>query len=87
MAITDWPADERPREKLMQKGVEALSDAELLAIFLRVGVVGNSAVDLARGLLTHFGSLKVFLVRVPRKSRDYMAWGSPSIASFKLFLR
>ena len=57
MAITDWPADERPREKLMQKGVEALSDAELLAIFLRVGVVGKSAVDLARDLLTHFGSL------------------------------
>ena len=44
MAITDWPADERPREKLMQKGVEVLSDAELLAIFLRVGVVGKSAV-------------------------------------------
>jgi len=57
MAITDWPADERPREKLMQKGVEALSDAELLAIFLRVGVVGKSAVDLARDLLAHFGSL------------------------------
>ena len=57
MAITDWPADERPREKLMQKGAEALSDAELLAIFLRVGVVGKSAVDLARDLLSHFGSL------------------------------
>jgi DNA repair protein RadC len=57
MAITDWPADERPREKLMQKGVEALSDAELLAIFLRVGVVGKSAVDLARDLLATFGSL------------------------------
>lgn len=57
MAITDWPADERPREKLMQKGVEALSDVELLAIFLRVGVVGKSAVDLARDLLATFGSL------------------------------
>ena len=57
MAITDWPADERPREKLIQKGVEALSDAELLAIFLRVGVVGKSAVDLARDLLAKFGSL------------------------------
>lgn len=57
MAITDWPADERPREKLMQKGVEALSDAELLAIFLRVGVTGKSAVDLARDLLAAFGSL------------------------------
>lgn len=57
MAITDWPADERPREKLLAKGAEALSDAELLAIFLRVGVTGKSAVDLARDLLTAFGSL------------------------------
>ena len=57
MAITDWPADERPREKLMQKGVQYLSDAELLAIFLRVGVTGKTAVDLARDLLAQFGSL------------------------------
>jgi DNA repair protein RadC len=57
MAITDWPAAERPREKLIELGSEALSDAELLAIFLRVGVVGKSAVDLARDLLTQFGSL------------------------------
>lgn len=51
MAITDWPADERPREKLLQRGPQALSDAELLAIFLRTGVRGKSAVDLARELL------------------------------------
>jgi DNA repair protein RadC len=57
MAITDWPASERPREKLIELGAEALSDAELLAIFLRVGVVGKSAVDLARDLLKTFGSL------------------------------
>ena len=57
MAITDWPAAERPREKLLALGSEALSDAELLAIFLRVGVTGKSAVDLARDLLTTFGSL------------------------------
>lgn len=57
MAITDWPASERPREKLLEQGVETLSDAELLAIFLRVGVTGKSAVDLARDLLTQFGSL------------------------------
>lgn len=57
MAITDWPEGERPREKLLQQGVTALSDAELLAIFLRVGVTGKSAVDLARDLLTRFGSL------------------------------
>ena len=57
MAISDWPAAERPREKLIELGAEALSDAELLAIFLRVGVTGKSAVDLARDLLTQFGSL------------------------------
>lgn len=57
MSITDWPAGERPREKLLQRGAASLSDAELLAIFLRTGVVGKSAVDLARDLLDRFGSL------------------------------
>lgn len=57
MAITDWPEGERPREKLLQAGVGSLSDAELLAIFLRVGVKGKSAVDLSRDLLSRFGSL------------------------------
>ncbi len=57
MAITDWPEQERPREKLLRAGAVTLSDAELLAIFLRVGVVGKTAVDLARDLLLHFKSL------------------------------
>ncbi len=57
MSITDWPVGERPREKLLQRGASALSDAELLAIFLRTGVVGKSAVDLARELLARFGNL------------------------------
>lgn len=57
MAITDWPEGERPREKLLQRGAAALSDAELLAIFLRTGVKGKSAVDLARETLAQFGSL------------------------------
>lgn len=57
MAISDWPASEQPREKLIANGPSALSDAELLAIFLRVGVKGKSAVALARELLTTFGSL------------------------------
>ena len=57
MAITDWPEGERPRENLLQKGAAALSDAELLAIFLRTGVTGKSAVDLARELLTRFDNL------------------------------
>ncbi len=57
MAITDWPAQERPRERLLEHGAQALSDAELLAIFLRTGMNGKSAVDLARELLQAFGSL------------------------------
>ncbi|WP_019881256.1 MULTISPECIES: DNA repair protein RadC [unclassified Methylophilus] len=57
MAITDWPEQERPREKLLRAGAAALSDAELLAIFLRVGMTGKTAVDLARDLLQHFQSL------------------------------
>ncbi len=61
MAITDWPAAERPREKLLQRGADALSDAELLAIFLRTGPPGRSAVDLARELLEAFGGLRPLL--------------------------
>lgn len=57
MAITDWPDAERPREKLLELGAERLSDAELLAIFLRTGVRGKSAVDLAHELLERFGGL------------------------------
>lgn len=57
MAITDWPEQERPREKLLGRGAASLSDAELLAIFLRIGMPGKSAVDLARELLGRFGSL------------------------------
>ncbi len=61
MAITDWPASERPREKLLTHGAESLTNAELLAIFLRVGTKGKSAVDLSRELLSHFGSLHQLL--------------------------
>ena len=57
MSITNWPACERPREKLQESGAAALSDAELLAVFLRVGATGKSAVELARDLLIRFGSL------------------------------
>ena len=57
MAITDWPELERPREKLLQLGPASLSDAELLAIFLRTGARGKSAVDLARELLVRCGGL------------------------------
>ena len=59
MAITDWPEGERPREKLLAQGAGALSDAELLAIFLRTGVRGKSAVDLARDFLQSGGDCRL----------------------------
>jgi len=55
--IKDWPDNERPREKLLNQGANSLSDAELLAIFLRTGVKGCHVVDLARKLLSNFGSI------------------------------
>ncbi len=58
MPIHQWPATEQPREKLLTKGRESLTDAELIAIFLRTGIKGKSAVSLARELITHFGSLR-----------------------------
>ncbi|HUS23527.1 MAG TPA: DNA repair protein RadC [Candidatus Binatia bacterium] len=67
MTITDWPAAERPREKLLARGAHALSEAELLAIFLRTGVRGRSAVDLARDVLGRFGGLRA-LLGAPREA-------------------
>ncbi|MBR7799994.1 RadC family protein [Undibacterium fentianense] len=58
MGINHWPEEQRPRERLIKLGPSALSDAELLSVFLRVGVKGKSAVDLGRDMLTHFGSLR-----------------------------
>src|SRR5690554_252013 len=58
MAIHQWPEQERPREKLLLRGPTSLSDAELLAIFLRTGCAGFSAVDLARQLLSQFGGIR-----------------------------
>ncbi|NNC23833.1 DNA repair protein RadC [Salinisphaera sp. USBA-960] len=59
--MSDWPVAERPREKLLARGADALSDPELLAIFLRTGVAGLSAVDLARDLLAEYGNLGALL--------------------------
>jgi DNA repair protein RadC len=61
MSIRDWPEGERPREKLLQMGPTALSEAELLAILLRSGVRGQSALDVSRRLLVEFGSLRGLL--------------------------
>jgi DNA repair protein RadC len=62
--ISSWPEEERPRERLLNRGPEAVSDAELVAILLRTGVKGTSAVELARRVLDRFGSL-ADLLRAP----------------------
>ena len=61
MAITDWAVEDRPREKLLMRGADVLSDAELLAIFLRTGIKGKTAVDLARDILKDSGGLRNLL--------------------------
>ena len=92
MAITDWPEGERPRERLLAHGPEALSDAELLAIYLRVGVRGKSAVDLARDLLLAFDGSLGALVEAPlaalaRTPGIGMAKAAQLKASFELSRR
>ncbi len=70
MPINDWPEAERPREKLLQRGASALSDAELLAIFLRTGTKGITAIDLAYNLLDEFSSLRnIFAANLEEFSR------------------
>lgn len=59
--IAKWPEDERPRERLLTRGPRALTEAELIAIILRVGVEGKNAVELSRDLLEHFGSLPAMM--------------------------
>ncbi|WP_306535319.1 DNA repair protein RadC [Geobacter sp.] len=59
--IVSWPEDERPRERLLSRGAQALTDAELVAILIRVGFKGTSAVELGRQLLQQFGSLRVMV--------------------------
>ena len=80
MAITDWPAAERPRERLLALGPRHLSDAELLAIFLRTGVRGRSALDLARELLVAFGSLSALLSSSPARLLEAPGLGEAKIA-------
>lgn len=86
MSINDWPALERPREKLLAQGAASLSDAELLAIFLRTGIRGKSAVDLARDLLLHFGSLRALLNSNQDQFCDYKGLGPAKFAQLQAVL-
>lgn len=65
MAIKDWPEGERPRERLLEQGAQSLSDAELIAILLRTGTAGRSALDVGRDALARFGGLSGLLAARP----------------------
>lgn len=82
MPITDWPADERPREKLLEHGAQALSDAELLAIFLRTGIKGCTAVDMARLMMQRFGSLGRVLTASPEAFQQQAGLGPAKYVQF-----
>lgn len=86
MAITDWPLAERPREKLLRLGPQSLSDAELLAIFLRTGVPGMTAVDLARQLLSAFGGLRGLLEADLNQFQRYAGLGPAKFAQLQAVL-
>ena len=86
MAITDWPIEERPREKLLLNGASSLSDAELLAIFLRTGIKGVSAVGLARQLLTNFGSLRALLTASKTEFCTHKGLGDAKFAQLQAVL-
>ena len=86
MSIRDWPAEDRPRERLLASGASSLSDAELLAIFLRTGVAGKSAVDLARHLLDEFGGLRALLEADLPAFKSHLGLGPAKFAQLQAVL-
>jgi DNA repair protein RadC len=82
-AIANWPAEDRPREKLLFKGAGSLSNAELLAIFLRAGVRGKNAISLARELLSRFGSLRELYAAPLEELEGVLGMGRAKVAQFK----
>lgn len=86
MSIKDWPTQERPRERLLAHGAASLSDAQLLAIFLRTGVRGRSAVDLARDLLDRFGGLRPLLAAERKHFCEAPGLGSAKYAQLQAVL-
>lgn len=86
MAITDWPLQERPRERLLAHGPRSLADAELLAILLRTGIKGKSAVDVARQLLARFGSIVALLEAGTERLAETPGLGDAKLAQIQAAL-
>jgi DNA repair protein RadC len=84
--IKSWPEDDRPREKLLKRGAVALSNSELLAILLRTGVSGNSAIDLARQMLDKFGTFRNMSHTDMREWKEFKGLGPAKIAQIKAAL-
>ncbi len=86
MKITDWPHKDRPREKLLKTGPSALSDAELLAIFIRTGIRGKTAVDLSRYALKEFGGLRALLHTSQKNFCKIPGFGTAKYAQLQAIL-
>ena len=84
--IKSWPADDRPREKLLKKGAGALSHSELLAILLRTGVEGVSAIDLARQIIEKFGTFRNMSHTDMREWKEFKGLGPAKIAQIQAAL-
>jgi DNA repair protein RadC len=84
--IKSWPPDDRPREKLLKRGAGALSNSELLAILLRTGVAGNSAIDLARQIIEKFGTFRNMSHTDLREWKEFKGLGPAKIAHIKAAL-
>ena len=84
--IKSWPRDDRPREKLLKKGAQALSNSELLAILLRTGVEGNSAIDLARQIIVKFGTFRNMSHTDIHQWKEFKGMGPAKIAQIKAAL-
>jgi len=84
--IKSWPEDDRPREKLLKRGAGVLSNSELLAILLRTGVHGVSAIDLARKLLEKFGTFRNMSHTDMREWKEFKGLGPAKIAQIQAAL-
>ncbi len=84
--INSWPADDRPREKLLKLGAEALSNSELLAILLHTGVKGASAIDLGRRIIDKFGTFRNMSHNDMREWKEFKGLGPAKIAQIKAAL-
>jgi DNA repair protein RadC len=82
-SISNWPPDDRPREKLLQKGEKTLSNSELLSILLRTGTKGHSAVDLSRQILDHFGTFRAMAHTDINQWRQFKGLGLAKLAQIK----